>query len=207
MTGSSILGIKFDGGVMMASDTLASYGSLARFRSVERLVRVGEFTIIGGSGEFSDFQKVTELLERQVDKDHNQDDGAKLYPRDLHNYLIRVMYNRRNKFDPFYNSIVVGGFREEKAFLGFVDLVGSHFEDDTIATGFGAHLALPLLRKHWELKKGRISMDEARNILEESMRVLFYRDARTINKMQLAVVTKNGVTISEPYALKTVWQV
>ena len=38
------------------------------------------------------------------------------------------------------------------------------------------------------------------------MRVLFYRDARTINKMQIATIKKEGVTITEPYALETVWQ-
>ena len=31
-SGTSILAIKYDGGIMMAADTLGSYGSLARFR-------------------------------------------------------------------------------------------------------------------------------------------------------------------------------
>jgi len=37
------------------------------------------------------------------------------------------------------------------------------------------------------------------------MRVLFYRDARTLNRMQLATVTDQGITISEPYELETEW--
>lgn len=41
---------------MLAADTLASYGSLARFKDVQRLNTVGEFTILGAGGEFSDFQ-------------------------------------------------------------------------------------------------------------------------------------------------------
>ncbi|CAB1103648.1 unnamed protein product [Ectocarpus sp. CCAP 1310/34] len=35
VTGTSVLGIK--DGVMLAADTLASYGSLARYKNVERL--------------------------------------------------------------------------------------------------------------------------------------------------------------------------
>ena len=31
-TGTSILAVKYNGGIMMAADTLGSYGSLARFR-------------------------------------------------------------------------------------------------------------------------------------------------------------------------------
>ena len=43
---------------------LASYGSLARFRDVERLIKVGNTTIIGASGDISDFQYITHLLEK-----------------------------------------------------------------------------------------------------------------------------------------------
>lgn len=61
------------------------------------------------------------------------------------------------------------------------------------------------MRKHYERTNGKISESEAKKILEESMRVLYYRDARTINKMQLATINKDGVKISEPYQLDTVW--
>lgn len=48
---------------MLASDTLASYGSLARFRSLPRVHKIGDFTVVGGSGEYSDFQYITNTLE------------------------------------------------------------------------------------------------------------------------------------------------
>jgi len=190
---------------MLASDTLGSYGSLARFRSLERLKKVGDFSIVGGSGEYSDYQFISSSLDNLMRKDYNHDDHSKLYPSEIYNYLIRTMYNKRNKFDPLYNSILVAGYREEKPFLGLVDLLGSHYEDSTIATGYGAYIALPLMRKHYENAKGNLSEQEAKKILEESMRVLYYRDARTINKLQIATVDKNGVTISDPYQLDTVW--
>lgn len=56
MTGTSVLGIKYAGGVMLAADTLGSYGSLARFTDLRRIRRVGDYTLIAGSGEYSDFQ-------------------------------------------------------------------------------------------------------------------------------------------------------
>eukprot|EP00965_Chrysotila_dentata_P208667 6184828-Pleurochrysis_carterae.AAC.2 len=40
VVGGSILGVKYAGGVMVAADTLASYGSLARFEGVERVAQV-----------------------------------------------------------------------------------------------------------------------------------------------------------------------
>ena len=46
--------------------SLGSYGSLARFREVSRLMAVGNNTVVGGSGDYADFQYVKSLLEQKV---------------------------------------------------------------------------------------------------------------------------------------------
>jgi hypothetical protein len=53
------------------------------------------------------------------------DDGNSLGPKEIHSYLTRVMYNRRNKFDPLWNSLVLGGVKkgpkgDEEKYLGMV---------------------------------------------------------------------------------------
>lgn len=116
------------------------------------------------------------------------------------------MYHRRNKFNPLWNRLVVGGLsRDGTPFLGQVDLRGGTYTADTIATGYGAYLALPLLRERVEGRVHEIDEREAQEILEESMRVLIYRDARALNRIQIATVTAAGVRISKPYELKTEW--
>lgn len=37
------------------------------------------------------------------------DDGFSLKPKSLYCWLTRIMYNRRSKFDPFWNNFIVGG--------------------------------------------------------------------------------------------------
>jgi len=205
VTGTSVLGLVFDGGVMIAADCLGSYGSLAKFRSIQRISKIGDYTAIGASGEISDFQYITSMLNKEIDKEFNYDDGATLDPSEIFQYLVRQMYERRNKFDPLYNVLVVGGFKNNKPFLGYTNLQGTHYEDYTVATGYGDYIARPLLRKHYDEKKGKISKDDAKKILEESMRVLFYRDARAINKIQIATIDSKGVHVSEPYSVSTKW--
>lgn len=104
------------------------------------------------------------------------------------------MYQRRNKFDPLWNSIVIGGFYKQKryqykknyflilmkSFLGLCDLRGTSYQDETIATGFGDYIARPLMRKHF---KENMTFIEANSLLETCMRVLFYRDARSLNRV------------------------
>jgi len=204
VTGTSILGIKYKDGVMMAADTLASYGSLARFREIQRVFPVGKQTLIGGGGEYSDFQYVLKTLDELITSDEITDDGSSLPPAAIHSYLTRVLYNRRNKFDPLWGSYVIAGFRDGKSFLGVSDLQGTSYQDDTIATGFGNHLARPLLRN--EFRKD-MSKDDAKKLLETCMRVLFYRDARSLNRIQIATITAEGAFISDPYELSTDWSV
>lgn len=68
-------------------------------------------------------------------------------------------------------------------FLAFVDLLGTTYTASTLATGYGAHIAQPLLRRAVEGREDTIDAEEAQKILEQSMQVLFYRDARSLDKV------------------------
>ena len=75
VTGTSVIAVKYKNGVMMAADCLgninqkfipvflASYGSLARFRDVERIHPLGDSCLLGVSGDFSDYQFTKQLLD------------------------------------------------------------------------------------------------------------------------------------------------
>lgn len=42
--------------------------------------------------------------------------------------------------NPLWNSLVVCGFREGEPFLGYVDLLGTSYKDEYIATGYDNNL-------------------------------------------------------------------
>ncbi|RKO96487.1 hypothetical protein CXG81DRAFT_29749 [Caulochytrium protostelioides] len=205
VTGTSVLGIKYKDGIMMAADTLASYGSLARFRDVQRIVPVGEHTLLGASGEMSDFAYIQEQLDKLLVADHLAADGHTAGPHFIWQYLSRLMYARRSRVNPLWNSLIVGGFRDGKRFLGFVDLQGTTYEASTIATGFGAYLGQPLLRKAVEGKEDTLTKEEAHKLLVDTLRVLYYRDARSLDKIQIATADASGVSVSEPFKLDSDW--
>jgi len=190
---------------MMAADNLASYGSLARFKDIERLYAVGNNTVIGAGGDMSDFQYLKNQLEELVIDEFTAQDGHSLGPAEIHEYLAQVMYARRSRMDPLWNAILVGGLKDGKKFLSFVDLLGTTYSASTIATGYGAHIALPLLRSAVEGREDTLTEEEALAIIENSMKVLFYRDARSLNKYQVATVTEKGVSISESKHIATSW--
>jgi len=202
VTGTSVLAVKYADGVMMACDTLGSYGSLARFKNVERIQPFGASTLIAAGGEISDFQEIKMMLKGMEIDDYCYDDGCTLNSSEVHTYLTRVMYQRRNKFNPLWNHLIIGGFENGAAYLGTVDSIATSYTDDHIATGYGEYLARPLLRAGW---RPDMTEGQARHLLEECMRVLYYRDCRTINRIQIAKVTAQGTLVSPPFSLTTKW--
>ncbi|XP_031572315.1 proteasome subunit beta type-4-like [Actinia tenebrosa] len=204
--GTSVLGIKFDGGVLMAADTLGSYGSLARYRSISRIMKVNGNTLLGASGDYADFQYIKAILEQKIIDDACLDDGHGYTPQSIFSWITRVMYHRRTKFDPLWNQVVVGGFYKGESFLGYVDKIGIAFEAPTIASGFGAYLAQPLLRDAFE-KNPNMSLEQAKHVIIECLKVLFYRDARSLNKFELAIATKDGTVIEPVQSADTNWSI
>jgi 20S proteasome subunit beta 7 len=200
--------------------------------------KVGQHTLIGASGDLSDYQKIMSMVQETQTYDMAHDDGCSMTPKDYHQYLGRIMYNRspsllklapilcsgpnavffraflcrgtdknnllccrRNKFDPLWNELVVAGFRDGKPFLGALDMIGTMYEDEVIATGFGNYVCLPLLRKAGT----DLSKEDAKKVLEDSLRVLFYRNTKSSARIQISTVTAAGVEIGEPYELSTYW--
>ncbi|KAH9605747.1 hypothetical protein KSS87_023012 [Heliosperma pusillum] len=202
VTGTSVLGIKYKDGILIAADMGGSYGSTLRYKSVERLKGIGKHSLLGASGEMSDFQELLRYLDELVLNDNMWDDGNSLGPKEVHSYLTRVMYNRRNKFNPLWNSLVLGGVKNGQKYLGTVNMIGVHYQDNHVATGFGNHLAVPILRDEW---KEDLSFEDGVRLLEKCMRVLLYRDRSAVNKLQIAKITDAGVDMSPPYSLKTYW--
>ncbi|KAI9823229.1 MAG: Proteasome subunit beta type-7 [Phylliscum demangeonii] len=233
VTGTSVLAVKFRDGIVMAADNLASYGSLARFSDVKRLLPFAGTTVVGVGGDVSDMQYLSRLLtsldiresyhaapveptttatatataapSSSDDADVNAtatatDDheparfprGPHLNAQNVHTYLSKVLYKRRSDFNPLWNQILVGGFDGAGVpFLASVDLLGTTFAAPTMATGYGAQLALPLLRKLIpdERDVAAVSAEQAVAAVRAAMKVLFYRDARSWDRYSLAVLT------------------
>ncbi|XP_064645368.1 proteasome subunit beta type-4-like [Lineus longissimus] len=206
VTATSMIGVKFDGGVMMAGDMLGSYGSLARYRNCPRVMKVNDSTILGASGDYADFQFLQETIKQRIVDEECLDDGFTYTPRSLHSWLTRMLYHRRSNFNPLWNTIVVGGIQDGTPYLGYVDKIGTAYTGSTIATGYGSYIALPLMRDAVE-KNPNMSEAEALKLIDDCMKVLFYRDARSFNKYQVAICTAAGARIEGPISSQTNWDV
>lgn len=214
VNGSSVLGIAFDGGVIVAADTLVSYGSMARFRNCERIKVVNNHTVVAATGDYADYQYLTRIIRQKQINEKQWNDGLELYPGALHSWITRVAYNKRSKMQPLWNAWVVGGLQPNEAndnklepFLGFVDKLGTAYKSNVIATGFGQHLGTPLFRELTDNTDRLPTEAEARALVTKCMEVLYYRDARSLPRYQVAVIKADGVHQEGPIEFKGDWQI
>lgn len=196
----------------------ASYGSLARFTDVKRLRVFLNTSVVGFGGDVSDMQYLDRHLnELAIEESYETEpiattaeDGTVSRPgvlnaANLHKYLQRLFYARRNKFDPLWNQVLVAGLdAASRPFLSSVDLRGTAFTSPSLATGFGAMLAQPILRTHapTEEEAAKLTREQAVDAVKECMKVLYYRDARSLDRYSIAVVTKEGIELKEDEQLE-----
>jgi 20S proteasome subunit beta 7 len=205
VTGTSVVAVKFNGGVAIAADNLASYGSLARFTDVKRLRTFGDSAVVGFGGDVSDMQYIDRLLGSIDIKENYSAHGNLLNAKNLHTYLSKVFYKRRSEFNPLWNHVLVAGFDGNgQPFLSSADLLGTTYSAPHLATGFGAHLAIPILRRLFPEEKPieEISKEQAVAALKECIKVLWYRDARSLDSYSIAVISKDGIEVKEDEKLE-----
>ena len=82
------------------------------------------------------------------------------------------------------------------------DLYGSKVEDNYILTGLSSHYCQVLMANNW--REG-LTEAEARTIIEDCMRVMFYRDKKSLDNIQISTVTAAGVTMHDPYRIDSEW--
>ena len=106
-TGTSVFSIKYKDGVIFAADTMGSYGSLARFPDVKRVLVVNDTTVIAYSGDLADFQYLKEQIERKQREEDAKGGGITMKPKALHCWLTRYNITTLSSLNPLVLKIGV----------------------------------------------------------------------------------------------------
>ena len=205
ITGGTVIGLKFKNGVILASDTQLNYGGFHTEKNRPRIFKVSDTCAIASGGEYSDFGEVMKKLEAKHEEDLIAEDGFEfLTPRDYCTWLSSVHYQRRNKGDPYWNNHIVGGYHRGEAFLGSVDMHGNTIQcNDYLVTGLAHYFCNVLLTNAG--KPQTLSEQDAKKVLEDCFRVLFYRDCGMSDRIQFCTITEEGVNIEDSYVLDSKW--
>ena len=203
----SVLAVQYDGGVLIACDTAVTYGSLAMIPNVSRCVAIGKHTAIASSGSYADFQHIVSMMQ-DVCRERELQLGESPGPAEIFTMLQRYMYDMRSEMKPLFSTIVVAGVSPRtgngnKQFIGTVDTVGTHWTGKYAGTGYAQHIAIPLVREYIEKHGLPSCREDALDLLNRSLRVLFYRDCKSINRWLITDISDQGIHQAKPCTLDT----
>ena len=212
-SGSSVIGLKYNKGIIIACDTRMCYGSsLSLVSTNERIKALNKRTLIGYSGEFSDMQETSRILNELILEDQLESNGKDTKgPVELGHYLSSLHYRKRNNLDPYLNSAIVGGIDfNGDIVLMQVDPFGTFLTANYFTTAFANYFACSLLRNNYPKNPNDLTKDKALDLIMKCFEVLFYRDCNAGDTIQFSVMEKdnNGVPNIEhgKYKLKTKWE-
>ena len=145
------------------------------------------------------------MLTKKRDNDEMEQDGASfLRPRDYFNWVARHNYQRRCKMNPLWVGTVIGGVNKQtgEQFLGMADLYGLALEQNYILTGMSTHYCQVIMEKGW---RPDLTEQEAKDLLLTCASVMFCRDKKAMDKLQISVTTREGVRLEEPVQVDSNW--
>ena len=193
-SGSSVIGLKYNKGIIIACDTRMCYGKSMELASIKERIKVlNNRTIVGYSGEFSDMQESSRILNELILEDHLETNGKGVMgPVELGHYLSSLHYSRRNKMDPFLNSAIVGGidFNGDLVLMQ-IDPFGTFLSGNYFMTAFANYFACSLLRNEYPKNPNDLTKEKAIEILTKCFEVLFYRDTSAGDTIQFVSMERD----------------
>uniref|UniRef100_A0A7E4VYM7 Proteasome subunit beta n=1 Tax=Panagrellus redivivus TaxID=6233 RepID=A0A7E4VYM7_PANRE len=211
-TGTSMFAIVYKGGVALATDRVCSYGKTARYKHIGRQYRVNENVVIGFGGDHADFQFLQNIIERKEQSLKTYDQSAKLTPKGLHAYLTTLLYYRRSKMNPLWNTLIVIGMQPEPTydnlvpFIGVVTQRGVAYPTKHVATGLGAMLLNQAIETDVRTKNNELNRAETLELIRKCMEVQIYRDCTADAEYDIATVEKEGVVLEKPQVVVGNWE-
>ena len=206
---SSVIGMKYKSGIVIACDTRLNYGSLAKFQNIDdRIQQVNVNTLIGSAGEYSDFQEVMRLLTEAALSDNLQGRSF-LGPDEFTNYLSSLHYYRRNKSNPYWNSTVMGGIDwNNKSVLYSIDQFGTLLKADYMLVGMAQYFCNAIIAPEYPKTPEEFSLEQTMQLLRKCFETLFYRDTRSGNRIKFGImdISTGVVTYEERFEeIKSEW--
>ncbi|EDW29312.1 GL19635 [Drosophila persimilis] len=203
--GGSVIGIRYDQGVLVAADNCVHFGSTPRFQNVDRVFKINEQIVMGGGGDFADIQMYKRTIDAQVVTDRIYQDTTEMKPKTLAGWFRSTTYTRRSSNDFSAVAVVVGGMEPQAGpYLAYIDSRGLIVEDYVATTDTAQQMVLPMVRDS-KPKDREFTEEEALAMIRQGMETLNNRDARAIPYYTVGVCNANGSHIEGPYNVSEDW--
>ncbi len=186
LKGTTTVGIMCKDGVVLATETRATAGSLIAHKRTQKLFQINDrlgMTIAGLVGDaqilIRDMRAECELYKYHRERDISIKGAATL--------LSNILYQRR--FYPYYVQLLIGGVDEEGPSIYSLDAAGGSIPDKYVSTGSGSVMVYGVLEDRY--KEG-LSVEEGMELVIRGLKAAMERDSYSGGEISIATITKDG---------------
>jgi len=187
-TGATVVGIKCVDGVVVATDSLITWGTHVLTDKGVKAFKLTENIILASAGLTSDYQMLVNRLQAQI-KIYELNKRKAITVKTLSKMIANTLYARR--MAPLYIQTVVVGYDNDGPQLFSLDMGGSLIPDDYTATGSGTRTAFGVLEDRYSPE---LTVKDAEVIAISAVKAGIARDAQSGGDIRVMSVTKSGVT-------------
>jgi len=184
--GTTTIGAISKEGVILASDTRVTMGSLIVHKKGKKVYKIDNHLAMTISGVVADAQKTVATLKANARMYRLQRRIA--MPVSAAARLVANLFFSHRLF-PFMAQIIIGGIDSSGPHLFSIDPFGSITEEKYVATGSGSPIAYGILEERF---KEDLSLEEALPIVGQALRSAMKRDVATGDSLDIVVIDKNG---------------
>ena len=183
-TGTSTIGITFDGGVVVGADHRATMGHFVANKSVQKLFKIGENLALTTAGLVGHAQSLARTLAAEVSLFELRR-GDLMTVRGAATLTANILSGR-----PHWVQLLIVGVDSEGGSVYSIDSAGGSIPDTYCATGSGSPYMYGVLEDGYS---DNMSRKEAVGLAVRALSASAQRDAASGNGMDLAVIsTKDG---------------
>lgn len=184
--GTTTVGAISKDGVVLASDTRVTMGSLIVHKRGKKVYKIDNHLAMTISGVVADAQRTVEILKT----------NAKMYSLERKfpmpvSAAARLVANLffSNRFFPYVAQIIIGGVDSSGPHIFTIDPFGSVTEEKNVATGSGSPIAYGVLEQKY--REG-LPLQEVLQIVVQSITSAMKRDAASGDSFDVSVIDEKG---------------
>ena len=183
-TGTSTIGITFDGGVVVGADHRATMGHFIANKSVQKLFKIGDNLALTTAGLVGHAQSLSRTLAAEVSL-YQLRRGQNMTVKGAATFTANLLSGR-----PHWVQLLIVGVDADGSHVYSIDSAGGSIPDVYCATGSGSPYMYGVLEDGFS--EG-MSRTDALKLAARALHASGQRDAASGNGMDLAVITaKDG---------------
>ena len=181
-TGTSTVGITYDGGVVVGADHRATMGHFIANKSVQKLFRISDNIALTTAGLVGHAQSLSRVLAAELKRFELKRDMP-MTVKGAATFTANILSGR-----PHYVQLLIVGVDPSGPSVYSIDSAGGSFPDTYCATGSGSPYMYGVLEDQF---KTGMSKDQALSLAAKALLASAQRDAASGNGMDLAFITND----------------